>query len=167
MNSFKLIAFSLFLIFSQATAFAQEKKPAIYDPQSNASADLQAAVKQAKASNKHVFIQVGGNWCSWCIKFHNLTTTDAQLDSALKANYIVLKINHSKEVPNLEVLEKLEYPQRFGFPVFVVLDGNGKRLHTQNSAYLEEDKGYSKKKIMEFLSHWSKPALDANRYKKR
>ena len=167
MNSFKLIVFSLFLIFSQASAFAQTQKPAIYNPEANASADLQAAIKQAKATNKHVLVQVGGNWCSWCIKFHNLTTSDAQLDSAFKASFVLLKINHSKEVPNLEVLEKLEYPQRFGFPVFVVLDGNGKRLHTQNSAYLEEDKGYSKKKILEFAGHWSKPALDANRYKKR
>src|SRR5688572_13276562 len=167
MNIFKIIAFSLLLILGPAAAIAQVQKPTVYNPEANANADLQAAIKEAKAKNKHVLVQVGGNWCSWCLKFHNLTTTDAQLDSTLKAGFVVLKINHSKEVPNLEVLEKLEYPQRFGFPVFVVLDGNGKRLHTQNSAYLEEDKGYSKKKIMEFLSHWSKPALDANRYKKR
>ena len=167
MNILKLIAFSLFLTFTPTLVFGQDKKPAIYNPAADANAELAAAVKTAKAANKHVLVQVGGNWCSWCIKFHNFTTTDAQLDSALKANFVVLKLNHSKEVPNLEVLEKLEYPQRFGFPVFVVLDGNGKRLHTQNSAYLEEDKGYSKKKIMEFLGHWSKPALEASRYKKR
>ena len=161
------IVFSLFIILSPAIVAAQNSKPQVYNPQANAKTELQAAIKKAKAANKHVLIQVGGNWCSWCIKFHNLTTSDAQLDSTLKANYEVLKLNHSKEVPNLEALAELEYPQRFGFPVFVVLDGNGKRLHTQNSAYLEEDSGYSKKKILEFLNHWSKPALAAERYKKR
>ena len=166
MNFLKLIVF--FLLFTLSSgAFAQNQKPLVYNPEADAKAELQAAIKTAKASNKHVLVQVGGNWCSWCIKFHNLTITDAQLDSTIKANYVVLKVNHSKEVPNLAVLEALEYPQRFGFPVFVVLDGNGKRLHTQNSAYLEEDKGYSKKKILEFLGHWSKPALAAERYKKR
>ena len=157
----------LFLLFLGLNASAQATKPNIYNPQANAAAEMQQAIKTAKAQNKHVLLQIGGNWCSWCIKFHNLTTTDVQLDSALRANYVVLKINHSKENQNLEVLQKLDYPQRFGFPVFVVLDGEGKRLHTQNSAYLEEDKGYSKKKILEFLGHWSKPALEPERYKKR
>ncbi len=163
----RTIVFSLLITCGSFAAFGQTQKVAIYDPQANAKADLEAAVKKAKAQNKHVLVQVGGNWCSWCVKFHNLTTTDAQLDSVLQANFIVLKVNHSKEVPNLPVLETLEYPQRFGFPVFVVLDGQGKRLHTQNSAYLEENSGYSKKKILEFLGHWSKPALSAERYKKR
>ena len=158
---------ALFFLLIRFDASAQAIKPNIYNPQANAAAEIQQAVKTAKAQNKHVLLQIGGNWCSWCVKFHNLTTTDAQLDSALKANYVVLKVNHSKENQNLEVLQQLEYPQRFGFPVFVVLNGEGKRLHTQNSAYLEEDKGYSKKKILEFLDNWSKPALEPERYKKR
>jgi len=167
MNTVRVIALFLFTFLATVAATAQNTKPAIYNPQADASADLKAAVKKAKAENKHVLLQIGGNWCSWCVKFHNLTTTDAQLDSTLKANYVALKINHSKEVPNLAVLEQLEYPQRFGFPVFVVLDGNGKRLHTQNSAYLEEGAGYSKKKIMEFLGQWSKAAVAPETYKKR
>jgi len=61
-------------------------------------------------------------------------------------------------------LKKLEYPQRFGFPVFVILDSNGKRIHTQNSAYLEEDKGYSRKKVLDFLNQWSPDALNPNLY---
>ncbi|HSI90563.1 MAG TPA: hypothetical protein VK927_05565, partial [Adhaeribacter sp.] len=62
------------------------------------------------------------------------------------------------------LLKELDYPQRFGFPVFVVLNEKGQRLHTQNSAYLEEDKGYSRKKVLEFLQQWSKPALDPANY---
>lgn len=163
MRFFALFLFAL--LFQTATlSVAQTQKPAIYNPQADAAAELKQAVKQAKAGNKHVLLQIGGNWCSWCIKFHNFTTADAQLDSALTANYVVLKINHSKENRNLPLLQQLEYPQRFGFPVFVVLNGEGKRLHTQNSAYLEEDKGYSKKKVLEFLNHWSAPALNPDLY---
>jgi thioredoxin-related protein len=165
----KTLRYFLIIAFVRGPAafFPQQPTLQIYHPEANAAADVKAAVKKASAENKHVLLQVGGNWCSWCLKFHNLTTTDAQLDSALKANYVVLKVNYSKENQNLPLLAELGYPQRFGFPVFVVLDGEGKRLHTQNSAYLEEDKGYSKKKILEFLNHWSKPALDPKKYLKK
>ena len=46
---------------------------------------------------------------------------------------------------------KYGYPQRFGFPVFIILDDKGNRIHTQNSEYLEEGKGYNKDKIAEFF----------------
>ena len=42
------------------------------------------------------------------------------------------RINYSKENKNPETMALLEYPQRFGFPVLVVLDAAGKP-----SAYAE------------------------------
>ena len=162
-----LTVFLLAFFITAGFSFAQSPKPTIYNPLADAAAELKTATQKAKAENKHVLLQIGGNWCPWCVKFHNFTTTDAQLDSALKANYVVLKVNYSKENQNLALLEKLDYPQRFGFPVFVVLNQEGKRLHTQNSAYLEEDKGYSKKKVLEFLNHWSRPALNPELYRKK
>ena len=50
-------------------------------------------------------------------------------------------------------------PARFGFPVFVVLDANGKVLHTQDSSFLEEDKGYSEKKVLRFFKNWTPAAV--------
>lgn len=145
-------------------AFSQDK-PKIYNPSADAKKEIAEAVALAKKEGKHVFIQVGGNWCSWCLRFHKLTTEDTQLDSAFNANFIRVKLNYSEENKNLPVLAELGYPQRFGFPVFVILDGNGKYLHTQNSAYLEEDKGYSKKVILDFLKGWSPKALNPDEYK--
>ena len=63
-------------------------------------------------------------------------------------------------------MAELEFPQRFGFPVFVILDGSGKRIHTQNSAFLEKDKSYDKEKILRFLKNWSPDALDPASYEK-
>jgi hypothetical protein len=77
---------------------------------------------------------------------------------------VVYHLNYSKENKNQDVLAKYSYPQRFGFPVFLILDGAGKLLHTQNSAYLEQDKGYSREKILDFLNGWTKNALDPERY---
>ena len=74
-------------------------------------------------------------------------------------------LNYSEENKNEKLFAKYGYPQRFGFPVFIILDENGNRIHIQNSAYLEEGKGYSKDKIAEFFEGWSPAALDPKNYK--
>ncbi|MEZ5199543.1 MAG: hypothetical protein R2764_25155 [Bacteroidales bacterium] len=83
----------------------------------------------------------------------------------MKANYIFQLLNYSKENKNLDILAGLEYPQRFGFPVIVILDSEGNRLHTQNSAYLEKEKSYDEKLMVEFLKQWSPAALNPENYK--
>lgn len=143
---------------------AQTEKPKIYNPAADAKTEIQVAMNKALAENKHVLIQVGGNWCSWCIKFHKLINTDQKLDSVLKANYVFVLVNYSPENKNLEILKDLEFPQRFGFPVLVVLDAKGKRLHTQDSGLLESGDGYDTKKVFGFLKGWEPVALDPSKY---
>lgn len=137
----------------------------LYNPNENATAELAKAVAKAKASKKHVLVQIGGNWCIWCARFHEFIK-DPQIDSMLQANYVPYYLNYSKENRNPALLAKLDYPQRFGFPVFIILDGNGRRIHTQDSGLLEEAKSYDKKKVMTFLENWAPIALDPSAYKK-
>ncbi|WP_319231135.1 thioredoxin family protein [Draconibacterium orientale] len=143
---------------------AQEQK--IYDTTANAKKDIAKAVEAAQKANNHVFLQIGGNWCPWCIKFHNFVHDDEELSSFMKNNFEVVKVNYDQNNRQEELLAELEFPQRFGFPVFVILDETGKRIHTQNSAYLEKDKSYDKDKILRFLKNWSPAALDPASYKK-
>lgn len=149
-----------------AFAFSQDlSKFRLYDPAANAEAGIAEAVKKAKAANKHVFIQVGGNWCIWCARFNELVTKDSTLDSLVNADYVVYHLNYSKENKNEALLTKYGFPQRFGFPVFLVLDGQGKLLHTQNSGYLEQGKGYNRESVIGFFKDWSPAALDPAQYK--
>jgi len=136
----------------------------VYDPKANAQLEINKAVARAAKEHKHVFLQVGGNWCKWCKYFNTLVTKNDTLGRLLNDNYVVLHINYSPENKNEKVLAKLSYPQRFGFPVFVVLDAKGNRLHTQNSAYLEKGQGHDPKLVAEFLRHWSPAALDPKSY---
>jgi thiol:disulfide interchange protein len=164
----KKVLFIASIIALSFTASAQQaakpEGPKLYNPAADAKADIDAAIKTAAAQHKNVLLQIGGNWCSWCLKFNELVTHDADLNKYLADNYVVLHVNWSPENKNEKVLANLGYPQRFGFPVFVVLDGKGNRLHTQNSAYLEEGKGHSKAKVMEFFENWSPKALDPATY---
>lgn len=150
-------------------SFSQDlSKFKLYSQSENAEQKIDEAVKRAKKEGKHVFIQIGGNWCIWCARFHDFITTDKSIDSLIKANYIVYHLNYSEENYNAKLLAKYEYPQRFGFPVFLILDGTGKLLHTQNTVYLEEGKkGYNRDNVIGFLKDWSPAALDSKQYKEK
>ena len=51
-------------------------------------------------------------------------------------------------------------------PVFVILDGNGKLLHIQDSGFLEhcQVKGYDTTKVLTFLKMWNVKAMDPATY---
>lgn len=149
---------------AQNTAKTATEK--LYDPSANAQTDIDAAVQKAKKEGKHVLLQLGGNWCGWCILFDKKVKESDLLKSTMEKNYVVCHVNYSQENKNEAVFASLGYPQRFGFPVFVILDGDGNRLHTQNSAYLEEGKGHSEKKVLNFFNHWGPDALKPENYKR-
>jgi thioredoxin-related protein len=136
----------------------------IYDPAADAAADLLKAEQQAAASNKHVLVQIGGNWCIWCKRFYKFVREDSTLNNLAEKNYVIYHLNYSKENRNLALLKQLGYPQRFGFPVLIVLDAKGNRLHTQNSALLESADTYDKQKVADMLKQWSPQALNPAYY---
>ncbi|BDX39184.1 hypothetical protein CYCD_25390 [Tenuifilaceae bacterium CYCD] len=150
---------TLLLIVIQLLAIDLIAQTQIYNPNADAKTEIENAIKQAKKENKHVLVQVGGNWCPWCVKLHNYFQTETTVKEVLTNNYIVVKVNYSKENKNPEVLKMLENPQRFGFPVLVVLNSNGQRIHTQDSGLLESGDGYDPKKVIGFLKNWTPAAL--------
>ena len=154
----------IFIAFSCSVKAAYTDSVKLYNPNANAEADIKAAIAAAKMQGKHVLIQAGGNWCSWCIRFNKFVTSDTQLDSAMNENYIVYHLNYSSENKNKAIFAKYGFAQRFGFPVFIILDGNGNRLHTQNSGYLEEGHGYNKQKVMDFFTEWTPASINPANY---
>ncbi len=142
-------------------SFAQERKEYghIYDTAADARADIQEAVRQAGSEHKNVLLQIGGNWCIWCIRFHHLVEKNDTLRQLMQANYIPVLVNYEKKNSGDAIWKELGYPQRFGFPVFVILDEQGNRIHIQNSAYLEDADGHSVEKVAEFLKQWSPAAI--------
>jgi thioredoxin-related protein len=158
-----LVLLFISIVFFLGTSAQQAVK--IYNPLANAKSEVASAVQRAGENGKHVFIQVGGNWCPWCLRFHKFVQEDTKLDSLLKANYEVVLVNFSKENENRELLASLDYPQRFGYPVFVILDGKGKRIHTQDSGFLEEGIGYSREKVERLFLMWSSDAISKTKEK--
>ncbi|MDX9759848.1 MAG: thioredoxin family protein [Bacteroidota bacterium] len=147
------------LLLSGPPLCAQEEAARLYDPAADAALDLRAAMAQAAATGKHILLQIGGNWCAWCHKLDRLLHGDPRIDSLLRADYVPLRINHSKENPNEDILRRLERPDRFGFPVLLVLDSSGRLLHTQDSGLLEKDGAHDPEQVYRFLYLWRPDAL--------
>ncbi|MDR0790371.1 MAG: thioredoxin family protein [Bacteroidales bacterium] len=134
----------------------------LYDETLDANKQLDEAISKAKEQNKYVLAQVGGNWCRWCIAFNDFVHSNDSINEILTSNFVFVHLNFSPKNKNEEAMKRMENPQRFGFPVLVVFDDTGRRIHTQNSAYLEDDKSYSVKRVTEFLKQWSKSACEGN-----
>ena len=150
------------------TSYSQETVK-IYDPTANAEKQINDALRKASKGVKHVMLQIGGNWCIWCIRLNAFEHAVPKIDSLITADYILIHINYSLENKNMELLKKLEFPQRFGFPVLVILDAKGRRLHTQDSGLLEAVKNnskiyYDEQKLYGFLSKWTPSALKSENY---
>jgi len=155
----------IFLCLVTYISNAQTEGTKLYHPDADAEKDIAAAIKQAKAENKYVLIQGGGNWCGWCIEFARFCKADAKIDSVINAGFVWYHLNYSKENENKKIFAKYGYPQRFGFPVFIILNEKGERIHTQNSVYLEDGKkSYTREKVQEFLEMWAPRALNPKMY---
>lgn len=141
---------------------AQAKK--LYDTDAIPSDQFQKAIKEAKQYDKHIMVQIGGNWCPWCFRFHDFHTKNPELDSILNEHYILINVSYDPKMKD-PLYSRLGYPQRFGFPVLVITNKFGNRIHTQNSWYLEDGENtYDYKKFKSFLVNWSPVAVDPESY---
>jgi thioredoxin-related protein len=154
---FRLFIISV-LMFSTGVVMAQETKK-LYDPSIDGMKQIKEAVSEASRQGKHVLIQYGGNWCSWCIRFDAFCKSDTSIMKIISDNYIPVKLNYDSTNKNNSANEFLGNPARFGFPVFIIVDGKGKVLHIQDSSLLEEGKGYNREKVVGFFSNWTAKAI--------
>ena len=142
---------------------AQSAKKGVYDEQINPMEQIDNALSKAKSEGKFVICQVGGNWCPWCLRFADFITADAAISKVIDENFIYIHVNYNprkssgekKAEQTAAMLKRLGNPARFGFPVFVVLEEDGKVLHIQDSSFLEEGEGYDQKKVLRFFKSWT------------
>ena len=131
--------------------FTREK----FDPLRDPNADLAAAVITATKENKRIILDVGGEWCGWCVYMDKFFYQNPDLDKIRTDNYVWLKVNMSPENENATFLSA--YPEREGYPHLYVLDETGNLLHSQDTSPLEAGKGYDIPKFIAFLNKWRPP----------
>ena len=89
-------------------------------------------------------------------------TNDSTINAVIEQNFVYIHVNyHPRKAGEVgkALMKRLNNAGRFGFPVFVVLDGQGNIIHIQDSGYLEEDKSYNAKKVLTFFQQWTPKAV--------
>ncbi len=163
----RLMTVAFMMTFVVMMAHAQGALKRVYNESIDPMSQIDEALVKAKADGKFVVCQVGGNWCPWCLKFADFVEKDTAVNKVVNDNFEYIHVNYNRRqtagaeaVKKAELLMKrLNNPQRFGFPVFVVLDENGKVLHIQDSSFLEEGKGYNEEKVIRFFKNWTPKAV--------
>ena len=157
---YKLIIL-LSILFAFNNTNAQKK---IYDHMADADQVIEKAIQKAKAENKHVLIKLGGNWCKWCIKLHEFCHDSPRISYFIDTYFVETLVAISNEKRNDHILKKYKNPGRFGYPVLLILDGEGNLIHTQDIAPFEKGNSgeFDEAKLTKFFKNWTPEALKFN-----
>jgi len=138
-----------------ADPHSSTSRPPIYDETADGGKQIADALVVARKENKKVLLQFGANWCGWCHKLHSLCKSDAAIAAKLKSDYVVVLVDVNK-AHNEDINQRYGNPMRFGLPVLVVLDADGKQLVTKDSSELEEGDHHNPKRVLAFLDEWAR-----------
>ena len=161
----KRIFIALFAALVALTGSAQTGLKKVYDESVNPIGQIDQAVAKAKSEGKFVVCQVGGNWCPWCLRFADFIANDSAISKVINDNFVYAHVNYTprkaggEEQQAATLMKRLNNCGRFGFPVFVVLDGSGNVMHIQDSSFLEEGQGYNQERVLRFFKNWTPKAV--------
>jgi thiol:disulfide interchange protein len=136
-------------------ALSAQDLPSKFDPKRDAARDVAIATAVAKAQNKRVLVEVGGEWCVWCHILDRFVAGNQDVKSLSDASYVWVKVNWSPQNKNEALLS--QWPKVKGYPHLFVLDGDGTLIHSQNTGELEAGRDYDKAKMMDFLRRYAAP----------
>jgi thiol:disulfide interchange protein len=154
-----------FLILFGPSAPAQEaskpkeaaRRPDIYDTNADARAQVNTALASARRDHSRVLVMIGGNWCGWCHKLHDLFRTDPEIAQLLRNEYqLVMVDTQAKNSDALMSEWKVDHAK--GVPYLVVLDETGTVVTRQETGSLEEGDHHDPAKVKGFLAeHVAEP----------
>jgi thioredoxin 1 len=120
-----------------------------YNEQADASADVQQALKAARADHRKVLLVFGANWCADC-----RTLDIAMLSSSrnlLEGRFEIVKIDVGNFDKNLPLAQRYGNPIQKGIPAAVVLDARGRVLYATRGGELVDARKMGEQGIYDFL----------------
>ena len=147
-------------------AAAKTEKAKVYDESADAKKQIADALARAKNENRRVLIQWGGNWCSWCIKLHNLYKSNQEIAKELAYEYDVVYIDTGRpEGKNIDLAKSYGFISG-GLPYLTVLDDSGKVIANQETGSFENKDqeakpGHDPEKVLAFLTQHHATPIDA------
>jgi thiol:disulfide interchange protein len=125
----------------------------LYSETADAQADIAAALQRARAENKRVILDFGGNWCVDCqvldIYMHQIPNAEL-----LAKNFVVVHVDIGHMDHNVDVAERYNIPLKKGVPALAVLDADGKLLYAQQNREFEKMRNVQPGDVTDFLNRW-------------
>lgn len=123
-----------------------------YDPERNPFDDGRSALALAKDTDRLVMIEVGGDWCRWCLVLDDFIRANPAVYEKLYRNFVLLKVNTSDENQNAEFLAGL--PATNGYPHVFISRGDGGLFGSTDTTRLIDKGHYDAQRFLAFLDRW-------------
>ena len=123
-----------------------------YTPSLDGSRQIDEAIAKVRGTGKYILVQVGGDWCPWCIRLANTIVADRELREAMERNFEWIHVYYGEENWNQEAMQRLREPNKNGFPVLVLLDNGGNYVNTFTSDAFAGNDGFDRSKLLNFLT---------------
>ena len=128
----------------------------LYPEVTRASADIEAAQKQAAREGKRVLVDFGGDWCTDC-KILDINFKRPENASLLASRYVVVHVNVGAKgiTDNFPIAERYGIPLKKGVPALAVLDAKGQVLYAQKNGEFESMRSMDPASVNDFLKRWA------------
>jgi thiol-disulfide isomerase/thioredoxin len=142
------------------TDYAQLRTPLPYpyDETADADAELNRALARARATNKLVLIDLGGNWCGDC-RILAATMEQTELKPFLAKHYEIVVVDVGRFDRNLQIPARYGITTRLeGVPALLVVDPRtGKQLVSRAKvAELADARHMRPQALADWLAQWTR-----------
>jgi thioredoxin 1 len=154
-----ILRITAFLLLLPAVIAAQRIpfNPHLYNPDTDAKAEIVKAIKEAGEQRKRVLLVFGGNWCPDChvldYRFH-----EEPAKSLVEGNFIVVHVDigegEGRYAKNTDLADKYRIPLKRGVPAVAVLSEKGSLLYSQQNGEFEAARRLDPQEIVRFLERW-------------
>ena len=122
------------LLFLAAAWLSSTFSPALHAGEAKWLTDYNAALAQAKAENKKVFIDfTGSDWCGWCIKLEKEILSTPEFAEYAAKNLVLVQADFPRSKPQSPELkaqnQKLQQQYQIrGYPTLIILNSQGSKI---------------------------------------
>lgn len=125
-----------------------------YDTSADADRDVARAFAQARAENKRVLIDLGGNWCGDCRVLAGIMELP-EVQRFLDAHYVVVSVDVGRFNRNLQIPARFGITGRLeGVPAVLIASPDGRLVNVNHIAALVDARSMSPQDIVNWLAYW-------------
>lgn len=126
-----------------------------YDEGADANAAVNAALADARSSNRRVLIDLGGNWCPDCVVLANIMRLP-NVAPFVAAHYDVVEVDVGRINRNLQIPARFGITKRpDGVPSVLIVDADGKLLNQGHTEALSDAHSMEPQAVVDWLASWA------------